>query len=169
MAFTQQLIALRRRFPILHNEHFFTGACDEPLGARDITWLTPASTEMVEANWRDGLAKCIGVLLDARAARPQAEAAMLLLILNSHHDVVDFVLPEVAGGAGWQLLLDTNASQRGEAPVSAFGETYPVTGRSLLLFELRPAHEDKATPLPATIDETVGEFAPVDMLSPVIG
>ncbi len=30
------------------------------------------------------------------------------MILNAHHDVVEFILPEVIGGREWRLLVDTN-------------------------------------------------------------
>jgi glycogen operon protein len=51
---------------------------------------------------------------------------------------VRFKLPEVAGGAQWELLVDTNLpDQNGPNPFD-FGHEYEVTARSLLLFALRP-------------------------------
>jgi glycogen operon protein len=60
------------------------------------------------------------------------------MILNAHHDVVAFTLPEVPGGREWRLLIDTNLSDEDTAsePAFAFEHPYSVTGRSLLLFEL---------------------------------
>jgi isoamylase len=34
--------------------------------------------------------------------------ATLLLIVNAHHDVVNFTLPEVPQGIYWNRLIDTN-------------------------------------------------------------
>ncbi len=52
------------------------------------------------------------MLLDGRAQasgikRPAMDATALL-VLNAHHDVVNFALPEVVGGTVWRCLLDTN-------------------------------------------------------------
>ena len=82
------------------------------------------------------------MLLDGRAQatgiRRPASDATLLLILNAHHDVVEFTLPEVAGGQRWLLLVDTNRPELEEPAPFEFGHPYMVTGRSLLLFVLRP-------------------------------
>ena len=58
----------------------------------------------------------------------------MLLVLNSHHDVVDFTLPECAGGPEWTRLIDTNPSAEGPEFVGNTGDVYSVTARSSLLF-----------------------------------
>jgi isoamylase len=50
--------------------------------------------------------------------------------------VVNFTLPEIPEGETWTCLLDTNMPVRDELPAYSAGETYQVTGRSLLLFAL---------------------------------
>jgi glycogen operon protein len=57
-------------------------------------------------------------------------------VLNAHHDVVNFTLPDVPEGANWTCLLDTNMPVRAELPQFSAGDAYQVTGRSLLLFAL---------------------------------
>jgi glycogen operon protein len=83
----------------------------------------------------------MGVLLDGRAQesgiRRIGTDATLLLVLNAHHDVVRFKLPEAAGGSKWVSLIDTN--NQAELKEFAFGHDYEVTGRSLLLFILQPS------------------------------
>ncbi len=142
LAFTQRLLALRQRYPILRRGRFLVGEYNEALGVKDVTWLAPGGEEMTEEHWHDEHARCLGVLLDGRAQPTgilrSGEDATLLLILNAYHDAVSFRLPEVAEGSGWTCLLDT---QRPEDPL---GERYPfaseflVGGRSFLLFELQP-------------------------------
>ena len=61
----------------------------------------------------------------------------MLLVLNGYHDLVEFVLPPDGERAEWQLLIDTNRRELEDLPCFAPGATYGVTGRSLLLFELR--------------------------------
>jgi isoamylase len=142
LAFTRRLIALRQAFPVLRRARFLTGEIDEEIGAKDVTWLTPGGAEMSEENWSDGLARCMGVLLDGRARatgiRRAAHDATMLLVVNAHHDVVRFKLPEVAGGARWELIVDTNLPDLEEPSPFVFGHEYEVTGRSLLLFAVRP-------------------------------
>ena len=64
--------------------------------------------------------------------------ATALLVLNAHHDVVNFPLPEVVGGNVWRCLLDTNIPDDGNHESFQTGETYEITGRSLVLFVLEP-------------------------------
>ena len=144
--FVARLTKLRRQYPVLRQSRFLTAQWNEELGVKDCTWLTPAAAEMTPENWTDGNARCVGVLLDGRAQqsgiRKRGSNATLLAILNAHHDVVNFTLPEVVGGRDWERLIDTNLPQEDEDPEDAarfaFGKEYQVTGRSLLLFLLRP-------------------------------
>jgi glycogen operon protein len=64
--------------------------------------------------------------------------ATALLVLNAHHDVVNFALPEVVGGTVWRCLLDTNNPDDGSHESFQTGETYEITGRSLVLLVLEP-------------------------------
>jgi glycogen operon protein len=67
----------------------------------------------------------------------------LLLVLNAHHDVVDFKLPEIPGSDQWSCLIDTNVPVREELPDFESGDVYQVTGRSLLLFALHAKGQTK--------------------------
>ena len=140
--FTRRMIALRQALPMLRRGRFLTGQYDETLGVKDVSWLTPAGDEMTDEHWGDGNARCLGVLLDGRAQptgvrRPGTDST-LLLVVNSYHDVVNFTLPEAAGGREWVCLVDTNQPDLEEAPAFDFGHDYAVTARSLLLFMLKP-------------------------------
>ena len=63
--------------------------------------------------------------------------ATLLLVLNAHHDLVEYTLPEYEARAQWSLLIDTNIPDLGDPREFSAASVYGVTGRSLLLFELR--------------------------------
>ncbi|WP_142848117.1 glycogen debranching protein GlgX [Telmatospirillum sp. J64-1] len=144
--FVRRVIAIRQNYNLLHRGRFLTGAVDPASGAKDVRWLTPAGTDMTTEHWEDPNARCMGMLLDGRARatgikRP-AEDTTLLLVLNAHHDVVGFTLPEVEGGEAWRCLIDTNLVEDDPAQEDLHrrrfmsGEEYLVTGRSLLLLEL---------------------------------
>ncbi len=139
--FTGKLARIRREFPILRRERFLTGAYNEELQIRELTWVTPGGIEMQDENWNDPIAKCMGLILDGRAQatgiRRRGIDRTLLLITNASHIMVEFSLPQVQGGGDWHLLLDTNQPELQEEPTFPFDHVYGVTPRSLLLFELR--------------------------------
>jgi isoamylase len=140
--FTRKVTTLRNALPMLRRGRFLTAAYDEELGVKDVTWLTPAGDEMTQEHWEEPQARCLGILLDGRAQesgiRRLGTDATLLLVMNAHHDVVEFTLPEAVGGRQWVCLLDTNHGEADELAEFAFGHTYEVTGHSLLLFILKP-------------------------------
>jgi len=140
MTFVHKLIVLRETLPMLRRGRFLTGQWNETLRAKDVTWVNASGHEMKAEEWQDGNMRCFGMMMDGRAQatriiRPASDAT-LLLVVNAHHDVVVFTLPEVAGGNRWYCILDTNEPERGTLQNFTFHERYEVTGRSLLLFAL---------------------------------
>jgi isoamylase len=139
--------------PMLRRGRFLTGAYDAEIGVKDATWLRPDGEEMKEENWSDPQARCLGVLLDGRAQetgiRRVGDDSTLLIIVNSHTDVVPFILPRAAGGSRWIKLLDTHKPGETELAKARFGQRYEMPGRALLLFVLQPAR----TPQRATAAE----------------
>ena len=140
LAFTREVIELRRENSILRRGRYLSGAYNAELDVKDVTWLTPLGEEMADANWKDPMARSLGVLLDGRAQptgiRKRGTDLTLLLIVNAHHEAVVFKLPTVVGGRDWRRLLDTNQPEPGRPKPFGFGHDYVVTGRSLLLFKL---------------------------------
>ena len=58
-----------------------------------------------------------------------------MIVFNAHHDMVEFTLPELRGACRWAREIDTNIAEPDEATaLFSAGDTYAVTGRSLLLF-----------------------------------
>jgi isoamylase len=140
--FVRKMIVMRQSFPILRRSRFFTAEYNPELDVKDVRWLTPAATDMDDAQWQDGNARCFGMLMDGRAQssgikRPALDATALL-VLNSHHDVVKFKLPDVVGGTLWRCLIDTNAPDNDGREQVETGDEYLVTGRSVVLFALEP-------------------------------
>ena len=137
--FTRKLIAIRRAFPILSRGRFVIGTYNEELDVKDVAWLSPTGEEMTQEQWDDANAKCFGMLLDGRAQESgivrRGDDATVLMVYNSHFDVVNFALPAVPEGLHWERLVDTNQpeSPKGEFP---FGAIYELTGRSFAAFGL---------------------------------
>jgi isoamylase len=141
LEFTRKLIALRRAYPMLRRGLYLVGQHNPELDVKDLTWLSPAGTELTGEQWNDPRAKCFGMLLDGRAQpsgiKQRGSDATLLVIFNAHHDIVKFTLPEVPEGKRWTRLIDTNLPAPPDMPNFEFGSMYDVTGRSLLLFVLQ--------------------------------
>lgn len=138
--FTRKLLSLRRSLPVLRRNRFLTGEWNEALQVQDVRWLGTEGNELTQEQWDDPAMKCFGMVIDGRAQasgiRRPASDATLLLVFNAHHDIVDFVLPEVTGSQQWTCMIDTNVPVRDELPEFDAGDVYQVTGRSLLLFAL---------------------------------
>jgi glycogen operon protein len=58
----------------------------------------------------------------------------MLLVLNSHHDLVEATLPECPGGRTWSLVIDTNIVDAEPKFRGETGAIYGMTGRSLAFF-----------------------------------
>jgi glycogen operon protein len=141
--FVQRLTGLRRKYPILRRNLFLSGDWNEELGLKDVTWINANGREMEDQHWGDTNMRCFGMLLDGRSpvsgVKQRGTEATLLMIINGHHDLVEFTLPESNGGSSWALLIDTNIEDMCAQPQKEqfnIGDTYQVTARSLLLFQL---------------------------------
>jgi isoamylase len=119
---------------------FLTGQYVEEVGVKDVTWINANGSDMMSEQWQNGRMACFGMLLDGRAPatgiRKSSKDATLLLVINSHSDLVTFTLPECYGGMQWSLLLDTNIVDGSKKPSFDPGDKYGVTACSLLLFAL---------------------------------
>ena len=113
----------------------------EEVGAKDLTWINANGSEMSAEQWQDPLMACFGMLLDGKAQatgiRKSSKDATLLMVLNSHGDIVEFTLPQYSNAGHWSLLVDTNQPDA-ERAIFESKQKYAVTARSLLLFVLEP-------------------------------
>ena len=145
VAYTRRLMHMRHQYPILRRNLFLTGQYNEELGVKDLTWINANGSEMQMENWSDTGMRCFGMLLDGRAQttgiRQRGKEATLLIVINDHHDLVKFTLPDCPGGEYWWLLVDTNIDDNTEKGSFQIGDTYDVTARSLLVFALRAEKE----------------------------
>jgi glycogen operon protein len=138
--FVQRLTRLRHKYPILRRNRFLTGEYVEDLGVKDVTWIYPSGTEITQEQWTDDL-KCFGMLLDGRAQttgiRQQGHEATLLIVINVHHEQLDFTLPESPGSNEWSMMLNTDDPRcEDHCRTLTAGSVYQVPPRSLQTFVL---------------------------------
>jgi glycogen operon protein len=143
--FVQRMIRMRREHPVFRRRRYFQG---RPIrgGVKDILWLNPEGQEMTDNEWSQAFARSMAVYLAGdslletdRRGKPMRDDNFLLL-LNAHHDTIEFMLPQIHPGSAWQVLVDTSFA-RGLTIDGKFssGVRYGLQGRSLaLLIELTP-------------------------------
>jgi isoamylase len=143
--FTKEVIKIRQRQPLFHRARFLTGAFNEDFGVKDVAWLDPTAKEMTIEQWTDGNARCFAMLLDGRAQptgiRRQGQDRTLLVMMNAHHEPLQFVLPSVPGGESWRLLVHTHRAIDSHQAQSGSG--VELFARSLALWELEPLNSHR--------------------------
>jgi glycogen operon protein len=145
LAFTRQLIALRRAHPVFRRRQFFAGRRIWGSEVKDLAWFRPDGKEMTEENWRDPSARCLGLRLAGDAIEEVDTNGhhilddTFLILLNAHYEPVPFVLSAHRAGVRWQPVVDTyTGDTRGRRPARG-GRTYEVAPRSLAVLRLQEA------------------------------
>jgi isoamylase len=145
--FTQLLIQLFHQHPVLRRRVFFQGRRIRGSEVKDLAWFKPEGKEMTDDDWNNGFARCLGLRLagdaieevDARGNRILDDT--LLILLNAHHEPVNFVLPAHRRKLRWQVVFDTKEEKiRRRQRLIRGGNEYPLEARSMVLLRL-PHHE----------------------------
>jgi isoamylase len=138
--FTSRLIAVRKEHPNLHRRKFFQDRKVRHSVDRDIAWFGCDGQEFSDEQWDAGWVRSVGLLLNGKTlnvtdenGKPIVDNTFLLLV-NSHHEGVEFTLPQKTTGPGtqWLRIVDTNDLDdpfKGEE----LGDTVIVGPRSLML------------------------------------
>ena len=136
--FVQELTSLRDRYPVLRRNRFLTGVYDEEMGVKDVSWLQSSGEEMTEEKWKDVNLHSLGVILDGRAQstglRERGSDATVLMLINGHHEDVEFTMPPAIEGDEWHLLLQTEKSAKVKGKVALPGEKRSMANRSMAVY-----------------------------------
>ena len=145
LEFTSQLIQLRRQHPNLHRRKFFqdrtirSNRGGDPKVIRDIIWYNTDGNELPDEAWSQPWLRSVGVLLNGTTlqvsddeGKPVVDDTFLILV-NAHHEGVEFGLPTPPNGKPWTQLIDT---QEIDDPMKRTEvlEKVIVGGRSLRVF-----------------------------------
>ena len=142
--FTRSLVSFVKAHPTFHRRQWFQGRQIHGSGVHDIHWLRPDGHEMTDADWDKGFAKSLAVFLNGReiaSPGPRGERITddtFLILLNAHHEAIDFVLPGADWGRRWRVIFDTaNGRFDRRAGIAEFEATKIVTAsdRSLILLQ----------------------------------
>jgi glycogen operon protein len=141
LAFTRQMIAIRREQPVLKRRKFFHGRQIRGTEVKDVTWYEPSGKEMPDGAWDAGFVRCLGVRwagdviaeVDERGEKIVGDS--LLILLNAHHEPITFTLPAAGRSKQWERMIDT-ADPKGEERFLNSGDQYPLQARSLTLWRM---------------------------------
>jgi len=137
-AFTQRLIELRRTEPVFRRSEFLQGD-ETDSGVADVVWLRPDGEAMTDEDWDREDARALAVFLNGReideqdAEGHEIRGHSFLLLVNAHHEPVQFTLPTPSRGTGWRIELSTVAPEpTDEGPLSA-GERLELPDRAIVI------------------------------------
>jgi isoamylase len=140
LAFVHRMLNLRKRHPVFHRRRFFQGRPIKGANVKDVLWLSPAGNEMSEDQWRDASVRCIGMFLAGQGLDETDERGRklgdenFLVLLNAHHEDIEFTLPALHPCSQWSAWMDTSR-ENGLRSLEAHeaGKAYPLQARSMVL------------------------------------
>jgi isoamylase len=146
LAFVRQLTKVWHDHPVLHRKKFFQGRALRGTDIKDISWFEPGGEEMSDEAWNAGFVKCLAIRLAGELIGDMDERGepvrgdTLLILLNAHHEPIEFRLPAPVAGVQWERLFDT-ADNDGHPLRVEGGVKYDLRDRSLVLFRQVPLEE----------------------------
>ncbi|HEX7889700.1 MAG TPA: glycogen debranching protein GlgX [Ramlibacter sp.] len=138
LEFTRRLIRVRKEHPALHRQKFFSGRPIRGTDIHDVMWYRHDGEIMTDEDWQNAHTQSLAMFLAGnglRATDRQGQALKddhLLLMLSASHEDLEFTLPELADGEGWELVLDTSNDDAREMHVA--GEKTLLPARTMKLF-----------------------------------
>ncbi|GAA2545095.1 glycogen debranching protein GlgX [Pseudonocardia hydrocarbonoxydans] len=142
--FTAGVARLRRDHPVFRRRRFFQGRAITGSSIEDIAWLRPDGQQMTDADWDSGT-RSIGVFLNGKGIPERDDLGeqivddSFLLLINAHHQQVQFTVPDESYGRTWQVVVDTadpllaNARRRHPVP----GGRVRVPARAMQVLQCR--------------------------------
>jgi len=136
--FTRKVIEIRKNQPVTHKRRYFKGRKIYGKDIRDIRWLNTKGKDMTDEEWNTDFIRCMGMLLNGKLINEINEFGepikddILLLIVNSFWESIQFTIPQNGFNNQWEVLIDTETHHVGfdKNGVSSFYEMKP---RSLVL------------------------------------
>ncbi|MDQ3394792.1 MAG: glycogen debranching protein GlgX, partial [Bacteroidota bacterium] len=112
--FTSKIIGIRKSSPILHRRRFFQGRNIHGLEVKDIRWIGTDGEDMTSEEWDSSLVRTLGMLLNGKVMDEVDERGnvikddVLLILVNSYWEPVDYTLPINGVQVEWEVVLDTS-------------------------------------------------------------
>ncbi|WP_433502305.1 glycogen debranching protein GlgX [Pseudonocardia halophobica] len=107
------LTALRAKHPIFRRQRFFQGRPIQGSSMDDIAWLRPDGTYMTDEDWQRPQTRSLAIYLNGQGIPDRDHLGVrivddsFLLLINTHHQQVQFTLPGEEYGRIWETAVDT--------------------------------------------------------------
>jgi glycogen operon protein len=135
----------RRSHPNFWRRSYYETSPSRARQGENLHWYRPDGAPMTEEDWGNSGLRTLGLLLhgDAPEIRDATSRRVVdrdfLLLLNAHHEAVDFTLPGIDAGGPWLLVIDTNRpTWPEESPRLPPGEQVTLAARSFVLLSYGP-------------------------------
>jgi isoamylase len=134
--FTRKLIRLRRDEPVFRRRDFLLGDSSRS-GIPDVCWYRPDGEAMTEQHWEQDDARALAVFLNGDEIPTHTRAGerirgdSFLLLLNGHHEPVEFTIPPAGIGRRRTHELATTGEPSSDEVTA--GSRILVDGRSLVV------------------------------------
>ena len=131
LAFVKTAIALRKAHPALRPRDYLRTPQG---GLEQMVLYRPDGRQMTDIDWQNPTSKTLAVALDGHLIEDADGATTtdrFLLLLNAHHEDVDFVVPD--GKGEWRVVLTTDDPD--PIPMLGGGDVVSVRDRSMLLLQ----------------------------------
>ena len=138
--FTRRVIRLWNGQPALQRRKFFQGRPIRGSEVKDLVWLEPAGGEMGDDAWNAPHVRTLGMRLAGESGEVDEEGReikgdTLLVLINAHHVVVPFSLPDEGPEQKWVQILDS-WDPGGPADAYPGGSAFSLQGRAISVFRL---------------------------------
>ncbi len=139
--FCIKLIEFRKNHPVLRRRGWFQGRPIYGSDISDIAWFNKEGEIMSQHDWEQGFVKSFGVFLNGKAIpnpNPRGEPVEdndFFIIYNSHHEIVEFRIPDSKWGRYWIKVLDTDTGWIQTQDILKPGSSIKIQSRSLVVFQ----------------------------------
>ncbi|HZP61361.1 MAG TPA: glycogen debranching protein GlgX [Opitutaceae bacterium] len=143
LRFAAAMVRYRRRHPNFHRRSFYETDPDAAPQGENVGWFRSDGKRMETPDWEDGgWMRTLGMYLrgDVPEIRDHAgkhvDDGDFLLLLNAHHEPVDFRVPDELPPAEWKIAVDT---AQPELPIGSKsvrkGRRLTLAGRSFVVLK----------------------------------
>jgi glycogen operon protein len=142
LSFVKMVTGIWQEQPVFQRSTFFQGRAIRGSDIKDISFFNPSGQEMSDEDWNAGYVQCLGVRLAGDLIGDMSERGepiigdTTMLLLNAHHESIEFTLPATKEEHRWERLFDT-AFDSSDEFLCGGEEAYTLQGRSVALFVTR--------------------------------
>jgi isoamylase len=137
----RELIALRKRFPLVRQDTYSHGGSPGDLGQADIVWFGFDGLPVREGDWHT--ASSLGLLLTTKQSDSVGASCAVALLLNASIDSTTWTLPSLSAEGVWVLEFATDD----ESAADSAAGTVTLQASSAAFFTFHCASADGAAHL----------------------